>query len=207
MRNTPQPLTPNEISEYFGATPPPANGIFELALVLGGTVSAGAYTAGVLDFFFEALEEWTRQKSDPVYAGAVPTHNLLLRFITGTSGGGVNAAIAARALAFNIPHVVRGTANPEAGTGNLFYDTWVNQLSLADFLSTGDIAGSGIKSILNGQLLDRAAASIENFTGAPPPPRPYIAEPLRVIVTCTNMSGIPYRLSSDRWQPSLYRTC
>jgi predicted acylesterase/phospholipase RssA len=195
MRDAPPKLSDDEIKKYFGATPPPTAGTFELALVLGGTVSAGAYTAGVLDFFFEALEEWTRQKSDPVYAGLVPRHEVSLRFITGTSGGGVNAAIAARALAYAMPHVVRGTSIPAKGTGNLFYDTWVNHLSLTDFLATEDITGHSVNSVLNGLVLDRVASAIEVFEGEPPPPRPYIANPLRVIVTCTNMRGIPYRLS------------
>jgi predicted patatin/cPLA2 family phospholipase len=36
--------------------PDPPPGTFELGLVLGGTVSAGAYTAGALDFLLQALE-------------------------------------------------------------------------------------------------------------------------------------------------------
>ena len=36
----------------------PESRTFELGLVLGGTVSAGAYTAGALDFLLEALEAW-----------------------------------------------------------------------------------------------------------------------------------------------------
>ncbi len=49
-----------EINKWFIDYPlvPPPN-TFELALVLGGTVSAGAYTAGALDFLIEALDSWT----------------------------------------------------------------------------------------------------------------------------------------------------
>jgi predicted patatin/cPLA2 family phospholipase len=32
--------------------------VFKIGLVLAGAVSAGAYTAGVVDFLFEALEAW-----------------------------------------------------------------------------------------------------------------------------------------------------
>ena len=31
---------------------------FELGLVMAGAISAGAYTAGVMDFLFEALDEY-----------------------------------------------------------------------------------------------------------------------------------------------------
>ncbi|MBN36086.1 MAG: hypothetical protein CMM46_15185 [Rhodospirillaceae bacterium] len=37
---------------------------FSIGLILGETVSAGAYTAGVLDFLIEALDEWHRLKAD-----------------------------------------------------------------------------------------------------------------------------------------------
>lgn len=186
----PEPLTPAQINQLFGATPQPPDGTFELALVLGGTVSAGAYTAGVLDFLFEALEEWTSQKSNP----ETPQHKVIIRFITGTSGGGVNAAIAARALAYNFPHVVRSTPNPDKGTGNPFYDIWVNNISLTNLLATDDIVNSSVNSVLNGLPLDKAAQFIENYSAEPAPPRPYIADPLGVILTVTNMRGVPYRL-------------
>ena len=50
-------------------------GIFELGLCLGGTVSAGAYTAGVLDFLIEALDAWTRAKEDK--APDAPPHEIV----------------------------------------------------------------------------------------------------------------------------------
>src|SRR5215813_1819894 len=39
---------------------------FELGPVLGGTVSAGAYTAGALDYLLEALEAW-HDTADPLH--------------------------------------------------------------------------------------------------------------------------------------------
>ena len=35
---------------------------FELGLVMAGAISAGAYTAGVVDFLLQALEEWEKEK-------------------------------------------------------------------------------------------------------------------------------------------------
>ena len=43
------PLTQSEINQLFIQVDPPAPNTFEFALVLGGTVSAGAFTAGVVD--------------------------------------------------------------------------------------------------------------------------------------------------------------
>jgi predicted acylesterase/phospholipase RssA len=119
------PLTQNEIDQLFIHVDPPAPSTFEFALVLGGTVSAGAFTAGAVDFLIEALDCWTslRDKSD----GSAPRHKVLLKVITGTSGGGVIAAIAARALAYDFPHVVRSTPLPERDTENPFYETWIKE--------------------------------------------------------------------------------
>lgn len=36
--------------------------IFEVGLVLSGTVSAGPYTAGVIDYLIEALDAWYEAK-------------------------------------------------------------------------------------------------------------------------------------------------
>jgi hypothetical protein len=49
-------LTKDEIDELFIQVDPPGPNTFELAFVLGGTVSAGAYTAGAVDFLIEALD-------------------------------------------------------------------------------------------------------------------------------------------------------
>ncbi len=94
------PPSPAEIERWFLADPGVPPRTFELALVLGGTVSAGAYTAGALDFLIEALDSWTQLRD--ANNAAVPRHNVVLRVITGTSGGGVCAAIAGRALAYRI---------------------------------------------------------------------------------------------------------
>jgi hypothetical protein len=191
-----EPLSPQEIDQYFGLPAAPPAETFEIALVLGGTVSAGAYTAGVLDFLFEALDTWTawRDGDDPARRDAVPRHKVVLKVIAGTSGGGVNAAIAARALAYDFPHVRLATPMAAGGSGNLFYDTWVRDLSLDGLLGTDDLARGKVASLLDGAVIDAAAAKIESFANENPrPARPYLADPLRLILTLTNMRGVPYR--------------
>jgi nitroreductase len=167
----------------------PAPNTFEFALVLGGTVSAGAYTAGVVDFLIEALDCWTglRDKND----ASAPQHKVLLKVITGTSGGGVNAAIAARALAYDFPHVVRSTPHPERDTGNPFYETWIKRLTLSGFLGTTDIDQGTLVSLLDGKPIDDGAAYLAEFARGDPIERNYLGDPLRVILTLTNLRGIP----------------
>ena len=184
-RSEPDPAL---VEKWFLDNPPVDPGTFELALVLGGTVSAGAYTAGALDFLIEALDCWEAAKSDPL----VPQHRVVLKVVTGTSGGGVNAAIAARALNFDFPHVPQARQFDPEDSGNPFFNCWIRDLTLARFLDTGD-AERELISILNGRAIDAAAAKIVAFTG-PPKARSWLASPLRLILTLTNLAGVPYRL-------------
>jgi hypothetical protein len=206
MANSP-PLSQAEIDQWFVNVPPPPPHTFELALVLGGTVAAGAYTAGALDFLFEALDNWTqlRNAGDP----AAPAHRLQIRVITGASGGSVNAAIAARALAFTFPPVRCGTIPvgpllPDYGqlTGNPFYDVWNSILRLPYLLETGDLQSGEAQSLLCGKAIDDAANYVAGFTAPTQQTRSYLGEPqqeapLRVIMTATNLQGIPYRTVFD----------
>jgi hypothetical protein len=188
QRNAPSDA---ELAELFDNPAPVAANTFEFALVLGGTVSAGAYTAGAVDFLIDALDSWTRLRDQGLDA---PRHKALLRFITGTSGGGVNTAIAARALAYDFPHILRGMPDPTANAPNPFYETWVNRLDLKGFLATGDV-DKDIVSLLNGKPIDEGAAFIETYVGGAleEGARSYLADPLRIMLTLTNLRGIPYR--------------
>ena len=61
-------------------------GGFEIGLVMAGAVSAGAYTAGVLDFLIQALDQWHEGKrgDDP----RCPRHDVSLKVLAGASAGG-----------------------------------------------------------------------------------------------------------------------
>jgi hypothetical protein len=182
------PPTGEEINKWFIDVPPLGPGVFEFALVLGGTVSAGAYTAGAVDFLIEALDCFSKAQRE----NRAPQHKVRLKLIAGTSGGGVNAAIAARALAYEYPHVIRGIPEGAGNSGNPFYDIWVNTLRLDGFLDTGDI-GTELKSLLNGAPIDNGAAAIVRFSNGPAKARDWVAEPLRVILTLTSLRGTPYK--------------
>lgn len=184
---------------YFNPTKLETNE-FEIGLVLGGTVSVGSYTAGVLDFLIEALDCWEKARKD--LADRTPKHRVRLRIITGTSGGGVNAIIAARALHYRFPPA-RLNAPPQDLANNPFYDIWVNDISLEKLLKRQDLEGKPPKpvlSLLNGNVLTSIAQKGLTF----PPPgsgilpiepgqRSYLHNPLPVIVTQSNVTGVPYR--------------
>src|SRR4051812_38894762 len=100
----PEPLDEKQLDELFPLERPNPikHDSYEVALVLGGTVSAGAYTAGVLDYLIEALDAWThaKQTGDP----DAPLHELVISTLAGASGGAVNGAIFTRAMGFSFPH-------------------------------------------------------------------------------------------------------
>ena len=170
--------------------PPPPPHTFEIALVMGGTVSAGAYTAGAADFLIEALDCFQAEKNRSKAA----YHDVVLKAVSGTSGGGVVAAILARALAYQFPSQYLGAPAAAGDTGNPLYDTWVNRLDLMPMLATNDIAEGSVPSLLNANVIDQTAAAIESYVGAAPAARTWLGAPLTVFMTHTNLSGVPIEI-------------
>lgn len=182
-----QPLVPDE------------KGVFQLGIVLNGTVSAGAWTAGVLDYMTEALDLWEAKKAEDRRRGGVPTvpdHELRLGVLGGASGGGVCAAIFARAAGWDFPHVSR--ADDPRNAQNPYWRVWVDQLDIAPMLSLDDVDRSGETpvSLLSGAAIDAAGDVILQWPGqgGTPRRRRWVADPLRVILTLTNLRGIPYHI-------------
>jgi hypothetical protein len=193
----PEPPSDADIQRLFDSPGDVPKGTFQIALVLGGTVSSGAYTAGVLDFLVEALDSWTQLRDA---GAAVPNHIATVRFLTGTSGGGVNAAIFTRAMNYGFPPVSQATPAGIAAQ-NPFYDIWVNRLDLAAMLTTTDLdkPGSTITSLLNSDPVDAAAQEAVAFEGSPlTAPRSWLGTPLRLFLTLTNLIGMPYRINFGR---------
>ena len=83
---------------------------FELGLVMAGAVSAGAYTAGVLDFLFEALDAYNEEKQKPGWDG--PTHDVRIPIMSGASAGGMTSAICALHAFHDLAHVWPGKPVP-----------------------------------------------------------------------------------------------
>jgi Patatin-like phospholipase len=176
---------------------------FKIGINMAGAISAGAYTAGVLDFLTEALEEWQTAK-DAFRAflarpkpGSIPTpvplHDTMIDVITGASAGGMCAAIASVMVQQAFEHIQTGD---EQNTTNTFYESWVNKIDIHQLLKTDDVAGNKpLLSLLDCSIIDQIAAYA--LTPKAPQPRPYIASDLTLFLTLTNVRGIPYKLYSD----------
>lgn len=170
----------------------PNRPIFEIGLVLGGTVSAGAYTAGVLDFLFEALDAWTLAKGAAASGGPKePTHDVVISAIGGTSGGAVNGALAIR---------LANSAFPRSALSNPFEQVWTQGIGLKQLLDTPNDEPAPLGSLLSTQVLDDKAKWVIELPItpldqlAPGYQRRWLADPLRLIMTAGNLTGIPYRI-------------
>ena len=75
-----------------------------LGICMAGAVSAGAYTAGAMDYIIETLERWEREKikiKHKISNGleltneekAIPLHDVEINLLSGASAGGMTAAI------------------------------------------------------------------------------------------------------------------
>ena len=62
--------------------------IFKIGFALSGAISAGAYTAGVVDYFFQALNAWEQARG----TDGAPGHRVSVQVITGASAGAITGA-------------------------------------------------------------------------------------------------------------------
>jgi hypothetical protein len=199
-----QSPSPDELDKYFPVlAKPPKSNTFEFGLVLSGTTSAGAYTAGFIDFLIEALDAWEEAKRNST--PNTPNHNVSIPIVAGTSGGGVNAAILAKVLRSKFPHVHLNTPLAEAAE-NPFYDVWVNRLCLEQFRSGSDIEHGQLVSLLNSQPLRDTAKTILGKVWDVNKSRPAFFDPFRIILTLTNSVGVPYTLTFDNTPPGAQAT-
>jgi|GEM_PF-1073723 len=169
---------------------------FRLGINMAGAISAGAYTAGVLDFLTEALDEWYAAKAR---GEAVPAHDVMIEVFSGASAGGMCAAISAVMLQQNFDHIHQTTtANgvPVTGTTNRFYESWVNQIDICRLLQTEDLkTAPPVVSLLDCSVIDEIAEYALAPVEPLPPPRPYVSPTLTLFLSLTNLRGVPYSLN------------
>jgi predicted acylesterase/phospholipase RssA len=176
---------------------------FKLGVNMAGAISAGAYTAGVLDFLMEALEEWQKAKdafraflssaASASFPNPVPLHDVSIEVFSGASAGGMCAAIASVMVQSAFEHI----RDPEAtNTSNTFYEAWVNEIDIRKLLTTKDVRpGTPLTSLLDSTILDTIA--VKALTPGAPTSRPYISPSLTLFLTLTNVRGIQYQLYND----------
>ncbi len=176
---------------------------YQLGLSLSGAISAGAYSAGVLDFLLQALDCWEAASGAP----NVPAPAVGLKVLSGASAGAITAAVGAIALAgdpeserFPEGSVLDGT-QPYKYYFRRLYETWVVRPALVadegglDLLSLTDLNGPDVLSVLNSTLLDEIAQNALTFSpeqAARTPPRSYVSGTLHVYLTLANLRGTPY---------------
>lgn len=174
---------------------------FEIGLVLAGAISAGAYVGGVLDFLFQALDAFDAAKRQQYadhgtdYAKwTVPAHNVRIKVVSGASAGGMTAAIMAAAARYRFPHIDCDAAAVASGADNPFYNAWVRQIDMKDFLGDRDLKDPVLHSLLDCSKLDEIVVSALTLdTTKPVVDRPWLGNPLKLVMTVTNLRGIPYQ--------------
>lgn len=189
---------------------------FHIGITMAGAVSAGAYTAGFMDYLIEVLELWEEKKErnrsvgkeSPEYDPTIPMYDVCIDAFGGASAGGMVGMITALST-FSKMEPVRKPSNEK--TGNILYDSWVlldddvdpaikNKVAtFQKMLTVNDIDESthGVPSLLNSKPIDNIADRV--FNQVPPQnqkrERPkYISEDLRVLVTLCSVRGIPFEI-------------
>lgn len=162
---------------------------FKIGINMAGAISAGAYTAGVLDFLTQALDEWYAAKKS---GQALPRHDVSIEVFSGASAGGMCAAISSVMLHQNFDHIEDTTRQ---GTSNIFYESWVNKIDISQLLRNDDLtSGAPVISLLNSGIIDQMAAFALKPAAAPVQ-RDYVSPNLTLFLSLTNLRGVPYSLN------------
>jgi hypothetical protein len=167
---------------------------FEIGLVMAGAVSAGAYTAGVLDFLLQALNEWEKVKEHS--DDKVPPHEVKISVIAGASAGGMTAAILAAMINGDyapINCLPNREPDQDEIERNKLYNAWVERIDISKLLRDQDLQDSSanVISLLDSTILETIADDAIAFKHSGSRPG-YFTDPLNLYLTLTNLNGIPY---------------
>ncbi|HEX6190767.1 MAG TPA: patatin-like phospholipase family protein [Chitinophagaceae bacterium] len=174
---------------------------FHLGLCMAGSISAGAYTAGVIDYLFEALNNWEAKKNKG--DASVPDHDVLIDVFGGSSGGGITAAIALFAQQEKIsPMRLENNRPTNDGGYNLLYDTWVQMTGsndvFAEMLDPSDVKMEYVPALMNSGFIDTIAGYFKDYLykykGQPFSTKSYINDRAELFLTLFNITGIKYQL-------------
>lgn len=191
--------------------------IFHLGLCMAGSVSAGAYIAGVVDYLVEALENWerARKNNDPT----VPDHQVVIDLMGGSSGGGITAALSFFALRDKLQHPVLDAdgktyhIDPEK---NILWKLWVELNEhqkgnvASQMLDLSDIKPHYVASGLNTDFVNDLTGLVKNYVRdlakrneqkAIPTP-PYLNPRGELFISLFNLTGIKYKLFSRGAAPA-----
>lgn len=178
----------------------PTKNTFGIALALSGAVSAGAYSAGVLDFLVQALQEWKQERGK----NTIPSHSACITVIASAPAGAITGAFGVVALArklrpvkFDAPVTGQQTVKRVLPT---LYEACVTEprmtapkglpslLSVEDLLPdrVGPASPVQVQWLLNARLFDSTKAHRLAAPAGPaavPPRFPFIADCIHVLMT------------------------
>ncbi|GAB2965725.1 patatin-like phospholipase family protein [Hymenobacter coalescens] len=176
---------------------------------MAGAVSAGAYTAGVIDFLFQALDHWyspelQRALVHPYQAadgnGPLPLHEVRLKVMAGASAGGMCAALSA--------------VSAVEGTTHKFHKAWVEDIDIRHLLDPADLKRraradpkfgfQSLQNLLNCDVLDVIArdALTRPTRFRWPPWLP--GQHLDFYLTLTNLNGLTYAVTQQGGNDQLF---
>ncbi|MEP7257623.1 MAG: patatin-like phospholipase family protein [Flavitalea sp.] len=171
--------------------------LFHLGLCMAGSVSAGAYTAGVIDYLTEALENWELQRG----RDDIPDHRVVIDLLGGSSGGGITAAITLFAMQDKL-HPYRLVNNQPLSDGkNILWDAWVNLSDddvFGEMLNGKDISKGYVPSAMNTDFIDAVAYKFRQYIAGLAKDRKgipaYLCPESELFLTLFNITGIKYEL-------------
>ena len=182
---------------------------FKLCLTMAGAVSAGAYTAGVLDYLLETLELWEQAKitnrargiNHPDYDHSIPMHKVEIDVLSGSSAGGICGSLTFLALS-DYDFSSCNNSNPD-GKNNIFYESWVNmgdtptRSTVDQLLDNSDLKEfKEVRSLLNSEVIDSLADQAICMRKQKSVPN-YASKSLDVILTTTNLRGINFMVNFE----------
>lgn len=181
---------------------------FNLGLTLAGAVSAGAYSAGVLEFLREALEAWEtarNQDGKDCNGNEVPMHRVQIQAISGTSAGAMCAAMFIGGLDKPLQPIASATPAEGNNPYNPLYYAWVDRVDIQPMLDDDDLVReAAVKSLLNCRILDQIASEVLNPWRPDYVLQPWIADDAEVFLCTTSLRGIPYAVKAFPNDPNPY---
>ena len=183
---------------------------FTLGITMAGAVSAGAYTAGVLDFLIRAIDAHNARVGQP----GGPEHKVALKVMSGASAGGISAALAVAALVEGIETLhdgrlevgresgPNGERNPKEAQDYRFalrvlHEMWVKRVDLTQgdrpMLGRGDLTDDKeVISLINSEVLDAQADEVLETVRASGKRYDWLAEELDLFLSTTDLDGVPF---------------
>jgi len=169
---------------------------FYLGLCMAGAVSAGAYTAGVIDYLTEALENYEKVRGQKGF----PRHAVRIPVMGGASAGGMTSIITAAAAQQGLHHVRTPQKDPQAEIkDNILYHSWVDLTSADMFpvlMDNDDIEPGEVYSLFNSNFIKAIADRVLKPTVPPADSLPtYFCKNMKVFVTLSNLQGFCYNVA------------